>query len=75
MLGELSEILQRDEKMRKDFILCLQRYRINNKFELPLHNKESILECINIFLNICHEELDTYNSKMLMVLSLTYHFR
>jgi hypothetical protein len=43
MLGELSNILQRDEKMRKDFILCLQRYRINNKFELPLRNKESIL--------------------------------
>jgi len=30
----------------------------------------------SILFNIkCNAELDTYNSKMLMILSLTYHFR
>lgn len=39
MIEELKFLLEGDEKMRKDFILCLQQFRINNEFELNMRSK------------------------------------
>lgn len=39
MIEELKFLLEGDEKMRKDFILCLQQFRINNEFELNVRSK------------------------------------
>lgn len=52
MVSELRSLFRGDERIRKDFILCLQQYRINSLFEFSWARKERIIACINVFLEI-----------------------
>lgn len=61
-----------DFQARKSFILCFQKFRWTGKYEISSLKINEISEIMKIFLDQCFEEKDTYNSKMLMILSLTY---
>lgn len=52
MIYELKTLFENDEKGRKDFILLLQQFRINNEFELNLSSKLCITKCLLAFLDV-----------------------
>jgi len=73
--NRLKKLMKEDAESRKDFILCLQKFRRNNQFEMKENSLPKIIDVLNSFLNICLNEKDTYNSKLLMVLSFTYYIK
>lgn len=50
MLGEFEKIIEKQPFRRKDFIFCLQRFRLASKFEVPAIKIQQIATYLKMFL-------------------------
>lgn len=51
-LIEFNELIKGKPTLRKDFIFCLQKYRLDGKFSITKENLNNIIELLNIFLDV-----------------------
>jgi hypothetical protein len=51
-LIEFGELIKTKPSLRKDFIFCLQKYRLEGKFTITKENLDHIIQLLHVFLDI-----------------------